>query len=166
MSLLGKIKYFFDGAEEAEESGLILSRRKFFIASAALMVVPKVIDPFFDKLETGRFVGINYSTPDGDEYAVYDVEGYDAAFTDFISPGAIEVQRYQKEIFETVKRKFNFNPLDPRDMKAHPIEGQPARYFEKLAIPTAVFHKFELGETKEPRPRTILPRTKLGYRVR
>src|ERR1039458_1586752 len=56
-----------------------------------------------------------------------------SAAADFMGPGAIEVNRYQTEIFDLVRRRFVFG----QRITTVPATGQPSRYFEQLAIPTA-----------------------------
>lgn len=58
-----------------------------------------------------------------------------SAAADFLAPGAIEINRYQAEIFDLVKRRFVFG----QRINQVPATGQPSRYFEQLAIPTAAF---------------------------
>ncbi|MDE2103026.1 MAG: hypothetical protein KGL39_37625 [Patescibacteria group bacterium] len=55
------------------------------------------------------------------------------AAADFLGPGAIEVDRYQAEIFDLVKRRFVFG----QRIQVVLATGQPSRYFEQLGIPTA-----------------------------
>jgi hypothetical protein len=57
------------------------------------------------------------------------------AAADFLGPGAIEVNRYQTEIFDIVRRRGVFG----QRMKQVPATGQPSRFFEETAIaaPTA-----------------------------
>jgi hypothetical protein len=57
------------------------------------------------------------------------------AAADYLAPGAIEVNRYQTEIFDLVKRRFVMGQRIQQVMAT----GQPSRYFEQLAIPTAAF---------------------------
>jgi hypothetical protein len=57
------------------------------------------------------------------------------AAADFLGPGAIEINRYQTEITDMVKRRFPFG----QRIDQTPATGQPSRYFEQLAIPTAAF---------------------------
>lgn len=58
-----------------------------------------------------------------------------SAAADFLAPGAIEINRYQAEIFDLVRRRFVFG----QRINQTPATGQPSRYFEQLAIPTAAF---------------------------
>jgi hypothetical protein len=58
-----------------------------------------------------------------------------SAAADFLAPGAIEINRYQAEIFDLVRRRFVFG----QRISQVPATGQPSRYFEQLAIPTAAF---------------------------
>jgi hypothetical protein len=57
------------------------------------------------------------------------------AAADFIGPGAIEVNRYQTEIFDIVRRRGVFG----KRIKQVPATGHPSRFFEETAIaaPTA-----------------------------
>ena len=57
------------------------------------------------------------------------------AAADFLAPGAIEVNRYQAEIFDLVRRRFVLG----QRINQVPATGQPSRYFEQLAIGTASF---------------------------
>jgi hypothetical protein len=52
---------------------------------------------------------------------------------DYIGPGAIEVPFYQTEIFDIVRRKGMFG----QRIKQVPATGNPSRFFEETAIPTA-----------------------------
>lgn len=58
-----------------------------------------------------------------------------SAAADFLAPGAIEVNRYQAEIFDLVRRR---HVLGQR-VNQVPATGQPSRFFEQLAIPSANF---------------------------
>jgi hypothetical protein len=57
------------------------------------------------------------------------------AAADFLGPGAIEINRYQTEITDIVRRRGVFG----QRMKQVPATGQPSRFFEETAIasPTA-----------------------------
>ena len=57
------------------------------------------------------------------------------AAADYLAPGAIEVNRYQAEIFDLVRRRFVLG----QRINQVPASGQPSRYFEQLAIGTAAF---------------------------
>jgi hypothetical protein len=57
------------------------------------------------------------------------------AAADYLGPGAIEINRYQTEIYDMIKRRF---PLGQR-IDHTPATGQPSRYFEQVAIPSAAF---------------------------
>jgi hypothetical protein len=57
-----------------------------------------------------------------------------SAAADFLGPGAIETNKYQSEIFDLVRRR---GVLGQR-INQTPATGQPSRYFEETAIPTAV----------------------------
>src|SRR5438874_10339212 len=54
-----------------------------------------------------------------------------AAAADFLGPGAIEVNRYQSEITDIVRRRGVFG----QRIKQVPATGHPSRYFEETAIP-------------------------------
>jgi hypothetical protein len=56
-----------------------------------------------------------------------------SAAADFLGPGAIETNKYQSEIFDLVRRR---GVLGQR-INQTPATGQPSRYFEETAIPTA-----------------------------
>lgn len=58
-----------------------------------------------------------------------------SAAADYLAPGAIEINRYQAEIFDLVRRRFVFG----QRVNQVPATGQPSRYFEQLAIPVAAF---------------------------
>lgn len=55
-----------------------------------------------------------------------------SAAADYMGPGVIEINRYQTEIVDLVRRRF---PLGQR-INNTPATGQPSRYFEQLSIPT------------------------------
>jgi hypothetical protein len=57
------------------------------------------------------------------------------AAADYLAPGAIEVNRYQAEIFDLVRRRFVLG----QRINQVPATGQPSRYFEQLSIGTASF---------------------------
>lgn len=57
------------------------------------------------------------------------------AAADFLAPGAIEVNRYQTEIFDLVRRRFVLG----QRINQVPATGQPSRYFEQTAIASANF---------------------------
>lgn len=57
------------------------------------------------------------------------------AAADYMAPGAIEINRYQAEITDMVKRRFPFGQRINNTLAT----GQPSRYFEQLAIPTGGF---------------------------
>lgn len=58
-----------------------------------------------------------------------------SAAADYLAPGAIEINRYQAEILDLVRRRFVLG----QRINQVPATGQPSRYFEQLAIPTAAF---------------------------
>src|SRR5260370_9326253 len=53
------------------------------------------------------------------------------ASADFLGPGAIEIDRYQTEIFDIVRRRGAFG----QRIKQVPATGHPSRFFEETAIP-------------------------------
>ena len=57
------------------------------------------------------------------------------AAADFLAPGAVEVNRYQTEIFDIVRRRGAFG----QRVKQTPATGHPSRFFEQqtIAAPTA-----------------------------
>jgi hypothetical protein len=57
------------------------------------------------------------------------------AAADFLGPGAVEVNRYQNEITDIVRRRGVFG----QRIKQVPATGHPSRFFEEMAIasPTA-----------------------------
>src|SRR3954452_5717696 len=60
------------------------------------------------------------------------------AAADFLAPGTVEVNRYQTEITDLVRRRGIFG----QRIKQVPATGHPSRYFEQTAIPnpgTAAF---------------------------
>ncbi|HLX83334.1 MAG TPA: hypothetical protein VKR59_05530 [Terriglobales bacterium] len=54
------------------------------------------------------------------------------AAADFLGPGAIEVERYQTEITDIVRRRGVFG----QRIKQVPATGHPSRFFEETAIPS------------------------------
>lgn len=57
------------------------------------------------------------------------------ASADFMGPGAILTNMYQAEILDLVRRRFYLG----QRIAQTPATGQPSRYFEQQAIPTAAF---------------------------
>jgi len=55
------------------------------------------------------------------------------ASADFMGPGAIEINRYQTEIFDLVRRRFVLG----QRINQVAATGHPSRYFEQIAIGTA-----------------------------
>src|SRR5690242_10472763 len=53
------------------------------------------------------------------------------AAADYMGPGAVEVNRYQTEITDIVRRRGAFG----QRIKQVPATGHPSRFFEELAIP-------------------------------
>lgn len=58
-----------------------------------------------------------------------------SAAADYIGPGAIEVNRYQPEIVDMLRRRYALG----QRIDQVPATGQPSRYFEQLGLPTAGF---------------------------
>jgi hypothetical protein len=54
------------------------------------------------------------------------------AAADFLGPGAVEVNRYQTEITDVVRRRGAFG----QRIKQVPATGHPSRFFEQTAIPS------------------------------
>jgi len=54
------------------------------------------------------------------------------AAADFMGPGAIEIDRYQTEITDIVRRRGVFG----QRIKNVPATGHPSRFFEETAIPS------------------------------
>src|SRR6202166_5151015 len=77
------------------------------------------------------------------------------AAADFLGPGAIEIDRYQTEITDIVRRRGVFG----QRMKQVPATGHPSRFFEETAIasPTAAQAFVD--------PRTIVPTVQAPTRV-
>src|SRR5258707_4250959 len=53
------------------------------------------------------------------------------AAADFLAPGAVEINRYQNEITDIVRRRGAFG----QRIKQVPATGHPSRFFEQTAIP-------------------------------
>jgi hypothetical protein len=53
------------------------------------------------------------------------------AAADFLGPAAVEIDRYQTEIFDIVRRRGAFG----QRIKQMPATGHPSRFFEETAIP-------------------------------
>jgi hypothetical protein len=77
------------------------------------------------------------------------------AAADFLGPGAVEVERYQTEITDIVRRRGVFG----QRIKQVPATGHPSRFFEETAIasPTAAQAFVD--------PRTIVPTLQAPTRV-
>lgn len=58
-----------------------------------------------------------------------------SAAADYMAPGAIEINRYQAEILDMVRRRFVLG----QRINQTPATGQPSRYFEQVTIPSAVY---------------------------
>ena len=66
-----------------------------------------------------------------------------SAAADYLGPGSIEINRYQTEIFDLVRRRYVFG----QRIRQTPATGHPSRYFEQLAIGSAT--------TVDPRQITV-----------
>ena len=77
------------------------------------------------------------------------------AAADYLGPGAVEVDRYQTEIFDIVRRRGVFG----QRIKQVPATGHPSRFFEETAIaaPTAAQAFMD--------PRNIVPTAQAPTRV-
>src|SRR6202451_2960065 len=77
------------------------------------------------------------------------------ASADYLGPGAIEIERYQTEIFDIVRRRGVFG----QRIKQVPATGHPSRFFEETAIasPTAAQGFMD--------PRNIAPTVQTPTRV-
>src|SRR5258707_13730539 len=77
------------------------------------------------------------------------------AAADFLAPGAVEINRYQNEITDIVRRRGAFG----QRIKQVPATGHPSRFFEETAIasPTAAQGFMD--------PRSIVPTVQTPTRV-
>ncbi len=74
-----------------------------------------------------------------------------SAAADYLAPGAIEINRYQAEIFDLVRRRFVFG----QRINQVPATGQPSRYFEQLLIPSAQFTDPRVISTSASQPQRV-----------
>jgi len=77
------------------------------------------------------------------------------AAADYIGPGAIEIERYQTEITDIVRRRGVFG----QRVKQVPATGHPSRFFEETAIPSPTAAQAFVD------PRNILPTLQVPTRV-
>jgi hypothetical protein len=77
------------------------------------------------------------------------------AAADFLGPGAIEIDRYQQEIFDIVRRRGAFG----QRIKQVPATGHPSRFFEETAIPSPTAAQGFMD------PRSIVPTVQSPTRV-
>ncbi len=77
------------------------------------------------------------------------------AAADFLGPGAVEVDRYQTEIFDIVRRRGVFG----QRIKQVPATGHPSRFFEETAIPAPTAAQAFVD------PRNIVPTVNSPTRV-
>lgn len=78
------------------------------------------------------------------------------ASADFLAPGAIETNRYQTEILDRLRRRFPFG----QRINLTPATGQPSRYFEQIALPSAGFtdpRKLSTNATQPSRIEQTVP---------
>ena len=59
------------------------------------------------------------------------------AAAEYLGPGAVEVDRYQTEIFDIVRRRGVFG----QRIKQVPATGHPSRFIEETAIPAPTLRK-------------------------
>src|SRR5260370_7115124 len=83
------------------------------------------------------------------------------ASADYLGPGAIEIDRYQTEIFDIVRRRGAFG----QRVKQVPATGHPSRFFRETAIPALTAAEAFVdplnihpptGDPPPPRPRLPL----------
>lgn len=74
-----------------------------------------------------------------------------SAAADFMGPGALEINRYQTEITDMVRRRFPFGQKINITMST----GSPSRYFEQLAIPTGAFSDPRALTTTPSQPKRV-----------
>jgi hypothetical protein len=77
------------------------------------------------------------------------------AAADFLGPGAIEIERYQTEITDIVRRRGVFG----QRVKQVPATGHPSRFFEETAIPSPTAAQAFVD------PRNISPTLQVPTRV-
>ncbi len=77
------------------------------------------------------------------------------AAADFLAPGAVEVNRYQTEITDIVRRRGVFG----QRIRQVPATGHPSRFFEETAIPSPTAAQAFVD------PRTIVPTLQTPTRV-
>ncbi|HET9409419.1 MAG TPA: hypothetical protein VFO39_19410 [Candidatus Sulfotelmatobacter sp.] len=80
------------------------------------------------------------------------------AAADFLGPGAVEIDRYQTEIFDIVRRRGVFG----QRIKQVPATGHPSRFFEETAIPAPTAAQ-SFVDPRNIAPTTVQPaRTELS----
>jgi hypothetical protein len=77
------------------------------------------------------------------------------AAAEFLGPAAVEVDRYQTEIFDIVRRRGVFG----QRIKQVPATGHPSRFFEETAIPAPTAAQAFVD------PRNIVPTTQAPTRI-
>jgi hypothetical protein len=71
-----------------------------------------------------------------------------SAAADFFGPGALEINRFQSEMVDKVRRRFAFG----QRISQTPATGQPSRWFEELAIGNAAFQDPRLIQAVASQP--------------
>ncbi len=77
------------------------------------------------------------------------------AAADYLGPGAMEVDRYQTEIIDIVRRRGAFG----QRIKQVPATGHPSRFFEETAIPAPTAAQAFVD------PRNIVPTVQAPTRI-
>jgi hypothetical protein len=77
------------------------------------------------------------------------------AAADYLGPAAVEIDRYQTEIFDIVRRRGAFG----QRIKQVPATGHPSRFFEETAIPAPTAAQAFVD------PRNIVPTTQAPTRI-
>ena len=70
---------------------------------------------------------------------------------DYLAPGAIEINRYQQEIYDKVRRRFYFGQRIQQVLAT----GYPSRYFEQQTIPVAAFTKPRILAATASQPKRV-----------
>lgn len=74
-----------------------------------------------------------------------------SAAADYLAPGAIEINRYQQEIFDKVRRRFPFGQRIQQVMAT----GHPSRYFEQMEISVATNAKVRVLSATATGPKRV-----------
>lgn len=121
--------------EEYEEKNGVLTRRSFLFMLPGVVTLPKIIT------EIPKVVKPTI------EYSIFDVVPVieapvamsgcmvsSSSFMDFLAPGAIEINRYQKEIFNMVRRKYVFGDDWKKEQRRKIVEA--ARELNPMRLPS------------------------------